>query len=120
MFERLNFNISKKKEASIPVLLVGSEESSDDFIRGTERRSSSYKAIGIISESNIDSKEYLIRGVPVLGSLKGISEVLSRLSKNNLPQRLVIVSSNIKSRDVSELIKISEKAWNEARQSSSS
>ena len=62
------------------------------------------------SESNIDSKEYLIRGVPVLGSLKGISEVLSRLSKkNNLPQRLVIVSSNIKSRDVSELMKISEK-----------
>ena len=110
MFERLNLNISKKKEASIPVLLVGSEESSDDFIRGTERRSSSYKAIGIISESNIYSKEYLIRGVPVLGSLNGISEVLTRLSKkNNLPQRLVIVSSNIKSRDVSELMKISEK-----------
>ncbi len=110
MFERLNLNISKKKEASIPVLLVGTEESADDFIRGTERRSSSYKAIGIISENKIDSKEYLIRGVPVLGSLNSISDILNRLSKdNNLPQRLVIVSSNIKSSDVSELMKISEK-----------
>ena len=62
------------------MLLVGSEESSDDFIRGTERRSSSYKAIGIISESNI-YKRISYQRSSCIGSLKGISEVLTRLSK---------------------------------------
>ena len=39
------------------------------FIRGTERKNSSYKAIGIITENKKVNKEYLIRGVPVLGVL---------------------------------------------------
>ena len=48
MFEKFNFDINKRKEDSISVLLVGDEENADDFIRGTERKNSSYKAIGII------------------------------------------------------------------------
>ena len=61
VFEKFNFDISKRKEDSISVLLVGNEENADDFIRGTERKNSSYKAIGIISENKINNKEYLIR-----------------------------------------------------------
>ena len=40
------------------------------FIRGTERKNSSYKAIGIISQSNINNKNYLIRGTPILGNIR--------------------------------------------------
>ena len=81
MFEKLNLDISNRKEGSIPVLLVGSEENADDFIRGTERKNSSYKAIGIISEGKINNKEYLIRGVPVLGMLEETNQIISRLHK---------------------------------------
>jgi len=110
MYEKLNLDISKKKEGIIPVLLVGSEESADDFIRGTERKNSSYKAIGIISENKLNTKEYLIRGVPVLGVLEDANQIISKLhKKNHFPQRLVIVSSSIKSIEMSELMKISHK-----------
>ncbi len=110
MFEKLNLGISKKKEGSLPVLLVGSEENADDFIRGTERKNSSYEAIGIISANKINNKEYLIRGVPVLGGIEDTKQIISRLhKKNQFPQRLVIVSSNIKSKEMSELMKISDK-----------
>ena len=110
MFEKLNLDISNRKKGSIPVLLVGSEENADDFIRGTERKNSSYKAIGIISEDKTNNKEYLIRGVPVLGVLEETKQIISRLhKKNHFPQRLVIVSNSIKSKEMSELMKISDK-----------
>ena len=110
VFEKFNFDISKRKEDSISVLLVGNEENADDFIRGTERKNSSYKAIGIISENKRVNKEYLIRGVPVLGVLDDTEKIIRKLSlKSNLPQRLVLVSSSIKSKEMSELMKISEK-----------
>ena len=110
VFEKFNFDISKRKEDSISVLLVGNEENADDFIRGTERKNSSYKAIGIISENKRVNKEYLIRGVPVLGVLDDTDKIIRKLSlKSNLPQRLVLVSSSIKSKEMSELMKISEK-----------
>ena len=65
--------------------------------------------MGIISQNNLIDKNYLIRGVPVLGNIESTKGVIDKLSKkNNLPQRLVIVSSNIKSKEMSELMQISE------------
>ena len=48
--------------------------------------------------------------MPVLGVLDDTDKIIRKLSlKSNLPQRLVLVSSSIKSKEMSELMKISEK-----------
>ena len=109
LFEKFFLDASIINKDSIPVLLVGSEENADAFIRGTERKNSPYKVLGIISQNNLIDKNYLIRGVPVLGNIESTKGVIDKLSKkNNFPQRLVIVSSNIKSKEMSELMQISE------------
>ena len=66
LFEKFSSEAKKLKEDTIPVLLVGTEENSDAFIRGTEKKNSTYKAIGIISQNQINNNEYLIRGIPIL------------------------------------------------------
>ena len=85
IFEKFNLDVGKRKEGSIPVLLVGTEENADNFIRGTERKNSSYKAIGIISENKKNNEEYLIRGVPVLGTLEDTNKnVFVPIHKRNI------------------------------------
>ena len=109
LFERFSKDVRIKNKDYISVLLVGSEENADSFIRGTERKNSAYKAIGIISQNQISNKEYMIRGVPVLGTLEGFTSIIERLSKKNiLPQRIVIVSNNIQSKDMAKLMKVSD------------
>ncbi len=109
LFEKFLLDSKAKNKNNIPVLLVGSEENADSFIRGTERKNSPYKVLGIISQNNIIDKNYLIRGVPVLGNLENIKEVINKLSKKNVPpRRIVIVSNNIMGKEMSELMKISQ------------
>ena len=69
VFEKFFLEANTKDKDDIPVLLVGSEENADAFIRGTERKYSPYKVAGIISQSDIITKNYLIRGTPVLGNI---------------------------------------------------
>ena len=109
LFEKFFLDANIRNKDNIPVLLVGSEENADVFIRGTERKNSPYRVSGIISQNNLIDKNYLIRGIPVLGNIDGIKSVINKLSKKNkLPQRLVVVSNNIKSKEMSELMKIAE------------
>jgi len=110
VFEKFFLDIKANNANNIPVLLVGSEENSDAFIRGTERKNSPYKVMGIISMQHSNDKNYLIRGIPVLGNTDEINDVINKLfKKNKLPQRLVIVSDSIKGKEMSELMNISEK-----------
>ena len=110
VFEKFFLDANSKNKEVIPVLLVGSEENADAFIRGTERNNSLYKALGIISQSNIIEKNYLIRGTPILGNINSINDVVNKLLKKNiLPQRLVLVSDNIKAEEMSELMQLSDK-----------
>ena len=109
-YEKLFLDANAKNKDGIPVLLVGSVGNADAFIRGTERNNSPYKPLGIISQSNITEKNYLIRGTPVLGNINSINDVIKKLlKKNRLPQRLVLVSDNIKAGEMSELMQLSDK-----------
>ena len=109
-FEKFFLDANSKNKDGIPVLLIGSEENADAFIRGTERNNSPYKPLGIISQSSIIDKNYLIRGTPILGNINSINDVVNKLlRKNILPQRLVLVSDNIKAEEMSQLMQLSDK-----------
>ena len=58
--------ISSETNQRIPILLIGTGDTADSFIRGSERQNSNYKVIAIVHLDDNKNKELLIRGVPVL------------------------------------------------------
>ena len=103
--EKFDF-LSSENKSRIPTLLIGSGDNADFFIRATERSDAIYNVIGII---HLDSKnkEFLIRGVPVLGGVKNLNNVLDKLQLNNKsPQKIIITSRNLHATDISNIMKI--------------
>ena len=80
----------------IPVLLIGAGDGSDAFIREMGReRDAPYRAVGIVDDRG-GRVGRAIRGVPVLGTLKELDEVVAGLRKRDTaPQRLVITRQSI-------------------------
>ncbi len=108
IFERFSF-LGSNATDKIPVLLIGSVDNADSFIRVTERKSSVYKVSGIINEESNINKEFLIRGTPVLGSIKDIKFIIEKLNTDiRKPQKLIIVSNNIKGSDMADIMKFSD------------
>ena len=98
--------LSSENKSRIPTLLIGAGDNADFFIRATERSDAIYNVIGIIHLEN-KTKEFLIRGVPVLGGVKNLNNVLDKLQLNNkAPQKIIITSTNLHATDISNIMKI--------------
>ena len=102
-------NSLNNRTKKIPILLVGVGDEADSFIRDTERKNSVYEVIGLISEDKKEFKKVLIRGVPVLGKLENLKDILeSSLVKKRVPQRLVISTYIMRDLPLAEVIKVAE------------
>ena len=108
IFERFSF-LTSNSTGKIPVLLIGSVDNADSFIRATERKSSVYKVIGIVNEESKVNKELMIRGISVLGNIKDIKVITENMNTDNRkPQKIIIVSNNIRGIDMSDIMKFAD------------
>ena len=108
IFERFSF-LTSNATAKIPVLLIGSVDNADSFIRATERKSSVYKVIGIVNEESKVNKELMIRGIAVLGNIKDIKVITENMNTDiRKPQKIIIVSNNIRGIDMSDIMKFAD------------
>jgi len=89
----------------VPVLLIGAGDGSDAFIREMGReKDAPYRAVGIVDDRG-GRVGRAIRGVPVLGTLKELDQVVAGLRKRDTaPQRLVITRQSIDGAVVRELL----------------
>jgi FlaA1/EpsC-like NDP-sugar epimerase len=80
----------------IPLLLVGSGDGTELFIRALARDPGSrYRVVGIVDEMGTNLRR-AIHGVEVLGSLNELSAIVARLElKGSRPRRLVVTEEQL-------------------------
>jgi O-antigen biosynthesis protein WbqV len=80
----------------IPVLLAGAGDAAELFIRASQRGTSLYRPVGMLSD-DADAVGRHIHGVPVIATLARMDEAVEALKrKGRAPQRLVLTDSGLK------------------------
>jgi len=94
---RLDFHLDKNAHLRVPVLLVGSGDSAELFIRDIARTDSNYRVVGIVSDTPARVGRN-IHGVEVMGTINQISNVVEKLANLGAkPQRLIVTSERFES-----------------------
>lgn len=90
----------------IPVLLIGSGDGAELFIRAVSRqRSGAYQVVGIVAERNITRVGRVIHGIEVIGTVDEMAAVVGRLAaKGRRPQRLVLTDPRTDGARVRQLL----------------
>ena len=93
----------------VPVLLVGAGDETDLFIREMTRSATGvYRPIGIVDDRPRRVGRS-IRGVPVLGEIEDIPELVRRLARDHIaPQRLILTRPRLDPELVRRLFEFSE------------
>jgi FlaA1/EpsC-like NDP-sugar epimerase len=106
---RFEWRLEDEGRVRIPVLLVGSEDGAELFIRAlTHQDASNYSIAGIVSERPHRVGQ-LIHGVEVLGTLDAIPDVVARLNeRGDRPQRLILTKEDIDGTRVRALLETAE------------
>ncbi|MBT3358080.1 MAG: polysaccharide biosynthesis protein [Rhodospirillales bacterium] len=107
---RIDFKLGADGITRIPVLLVGSGDAAELFIRAVSRgRDAAYQAVGIVSERP-DRVGRILHGIEVMGSTDQLAEVVKRLSASgHKPQRLVLTAENMDGTRVRRLLDDADK-----------
>ncbi|TAD88321.1 MAG: polysaccharide biosynthesis protein [Alphaproteobacteria bacterium] len=92
----------------LPVLLIGSGDEAEVFIREMTRRTDApYRPIGIVDWKDRRVGRS-IRGIPVLGTVDEVPDILHRRRDGVLPQQLLLTQSAIAPQDWETLLALSE------------
>ncbi|HXQ51201.1 MAG TPA: nucleoside-diphosphate sugar epimerase/dehydratase [Stellaceae bacterium] len=105
----LDHILERASHVPIPVLVIGAREDADLFIRTTQRDPARiYRVVGLIADSAMRVGRD-IGGVPVLGTLDEIEEVVANLSRrDDRPQRIVISTRSLDGAEVRRLLDIAD------------
>lgn len=108
---RIDLRLEDLGGPRIPVLLVGAGDAAEEFIRSLSRATdASYRIVGILSESE-GRVGRNIHGVPVLGTMDNISNVIAALEKRgDAPQRLILSKENLDGARVRDLLEAATEA----------
>ena len=105
---RLDFHLDKDAHLRIPVLLVGSGDSAELFIRDITRTDSNYRVVGIVSDTTARVGRN-IHGVEIMGTIDQISVVVQKLAYMGArPQRLIVTSERFQSIKLKELFETAD------------
>ena len=74
---RLEFHLDKDAHLRVPILLVGSGDSAELFIRDISRTDSNYRVVGIVSDVTARVGRN-IHGVEIMGTIDQISAVVEK------------------------------------------
>ncbi|MBN4016312.1 polysaccharide biosynthesis protein [Rhodospirillaceae bacterium AH-315-P19] len=93
----------------VPVLLVGTGEGTEMFIRATDHEAgAAYRVVGIVDEKGTRVGRN-IRGVPILGTPENLPETVERLTRRGeRPQRLILTRQNLDGARISEILNIAD------------
>jgi FlaA1/EpsC-like NDP-sugar epimerase len=102
---RIDFRLEAEGVHRIPVLLVGSGDRAELFIRAVSRpRDAVYQVVGIVSERE-GRVGRVIHGIEVLGTTEELTDVVRRLStQGRRPQRLVLTAEDLDGPRVRKLL----------------
>ena len=77
----------------VPVLMVGAGDGTELFIRATRHRpGAGYRVVGIVDDKGTRIGRR-IHGVPVMGGLEALTDIVQQLARNGTrPQRLVVTA----------------------------
>ncbi|MDP6884614.1 MAG: polysaccharide biosynthesis protein, partial [Rhodospirillales bacterium] len=106
---RFEWRLEEEGRRRIPVLLVGSEDGAELFIRALARQhGANYSIAGIVSERH-NRVGQRIHGVEVLGTLDAIPGVVASLNERGArPQRLILTKDDIEGAKVAALLDTAE------------
>jgi len=105
---RLDFHLDKDAHLRVPVLLVGSGDSAELFIRDISRTDSNYRVVGIVSDTTARVGRN-IHGVEIMGTIDQISAVVQKLANMGAkPQRLIVTSERFQSITMKELFETAD------------
>ena len=105
---RLDFHLDKDAHLRVPVLLVGSGDSAELFIRDISRTDSNYRVVGIVSDITARVGRN-IHGVEIMGTTDQISAVVQKLANMGAkPQRLIVTSERFQSIKMKELFETAD------------
>ena len=105
---RLDFHLDKDAHLRVPVLLVGSGDSAELFIRDISRTDSNYRVVGIVSDTTARVGRN-IHGVEIMGTIDQISAVVQKLANMGAkPQRLIVTSERFQSIKMKELFETAD------------
>ncbi|CAI3947023.1 6-dehydratase FlaA1 and capsular polysaccharide biosynthesis protein EpsC (FlaA1) (PDB:2GN4) [Commensalibacter communis] len=107
LFTSENIKLNRQKKQKI--LLLGSDEDIDLFIRATKRDvQNSLSVVGLISFRQ-SRKGHRIHNAPILGNFDELPDVLSNLNQQNkLPSILVITGGELRGPQLRKLLSIAE------------
>jgi O-antigen biosynthesis protein WbqV len=89
---------------AIPVLLVGSGDAADLFLRAIEGARSQYRAVGILSDNAVDVGRH-IHGVSVLGGTEALETAVAALRRQGgAPERLILTDQRLAGAAVRSLL----------------
>lgn len=85
------FNKASAKPEALDVLMVGTGTSCDLFLRASQRDPDAiYRPIGIIDDAS-ETRGLFFHNVPILGSIRDIEDVLTRLVEEGpLPRQIIL------------------------------
>jgi len=105
---RLDFHLDKDAHLRVPVLLVGSGDSAELFIRDVTRTDSNYRVVGIVSDTTARVGRN-IHGVEIMGTIDQISAVVEKLANMGVkPQRLIVTLERFQSIKMKELFETAD------------
>ena len=105
---RLDFHLDKEAHLRVPVLLVGSGDSAELFIRDITRTDSNYRVVGIVSDTTARVGRN-IHGVEIMGTIDQISAVVEKLANMGVkPQRLIVTLERFQSIKMKELFETAD------------
>lgn len=87
----------------VPVLLLGSGQAADAFIREMEHRDAAYRIVGIVDDSERRHGRDL-RGVRVLGSLADLPAIVRQLREADRPRRVIVTDDRFSGRAMRDLV----------------
>lgn len=106
---KFDYLLERNRHRRVPVLLVGTGEGTEMFIRATDHEAgAAYRVIGVIDEKGSRVGRN-IRGIPVLGTPDRLPDIVERLERRGeRPQRLILTRQNLDGAKVRELLEIAD------------
>jgi len=102
--------LSRRDGSAVPVLLVGVSDSTSAFIREMARdRAAPYEVVGLVAVSaRRVGRE--VAGVPVLGTMAELPQVVERLERRERrPRRLIIAADSVDGSAVRQLLDVADR-----------